>query len=143
VNASDHSGRAARELLPIQDVFTVLFFVSVGLLFNPAILIEHPLRVLITVLIVIIGKSVAAFLIVLAFRHPLHTAIRISASLAQIGEFSFILAALGLALGLLPYEGQNLILAGAIISISLNPLVFRLADVAQRWSGHAGNLEKT
>jgi K+:H+ antiporter len=143
VNASDHSGRAARELQPIQDVFTVLFFVSVGLLFNPAILIEHPLRVLITVLIVIIGKSVAAFLIVLAFRHPLHTAIRISASLAQIGEFSFILAALGLALGLLPYEGQNLILAGAIISISLNPLVFRLADVAQRWSGHAGNLEKT
>jgi CPA2 family monovalent cation:H+ antiporter-2 len=139
VNASDHSGRAARELQPIQDVFTVLFFVSVGLLFNPAILIEHPLRVLITVLIVIIGKSVAAFLIVLAFRYPLHTAIRISASLAQIGEFSFILAALGLALGLLPYEGQNLILAGAIISISLNPLVFRLADVAQRRSGYAGH----
>lgn len=136
VNVSDHSDRAVRELQPMQDAFTVLFFVSVGLLFNPAVLIEHPIRVLITVLIIVIGKSVAAFLIVLAFRYPLHTAIRISACLAQVGEFSFILAALGLALGLLPYEGQNLILAGAIFSISLNPLAFKLADMAQRRSGH-------
>ncbi len=85
-----------------------------------------------TVAIIIVGKSLAAFLIVLAFRHPLHTAIRISAALAQIGEFSFILAALGLGLGLLSPEGQNLILAGAIVSITLNPLVFRLADAIQR-----------
>jgi CPA2 family monovalent cation:H+ antiporter-2 len=132
VNASDHSERAAHELQPLQDAFTVLFFVSVGMLLNPAILIDEPLRVLITVAIVVVGKSLAAFLIVLAFRYPLHTAIRISASLAQIGEFSFILAGLGVGLGILSQEGHSLILAGAILSITLNPLAFRLADVVQR-----------
>jgi len=119
-------------LQPLQDAFTVLFFVSVGMLFNPAILIEQPLRVLATLAIVVIGKSLAAFLIVLAFRYPLHTAVRISASLAQIGEFSFILAALGVGLGILSAEAQSLILAGAILSITINPLAFKLADVVQR-----------
>jgi CPA2 family monovalent cation:H+ antiporter-2 len=132
VNASDHSERAAHELQPLQDAFTVLFFVSVGMLFNPAILIEEPLRVLATLAIVVIGKSLAAFLIVLAFRYPLHTAVRISASLAQIGEFSFILAALGVGLGIMSTEAQNLILAGAILSITINPLMFRVADAVQR-----------
>lgn len=132
VNASDHSERAAAELQPLQDAFTVLFFVSVGMLFNPGTLVTHPMHVLATVAIVMIGKSLGAFGIVLAFGYPLHTALRISAALAQIGEFSFILAALGIGLGLLSQEGQNLILAAAIISITLNPLMFRLADAVQR-----------
>jgi len=132
VNASDHSERAAHELQPLQDAFTVLFFVSVGMLFNPAILVDEPLRVLATLAIVVVGKSLAAFLIVLAFHYPLHTAMRISASLAQIGEFSFILAALGvgLGLGIMSVEAQSLILAGAIMSITINPLMFRVADLA-------------
>ena len=134
VNASAHSRRAAREMQPLQDAFTVLFFVAVGMLFNPLILVERPLHVLVTVAIIMGGKSLAAFLIVLAFRHPLHTAIRISAALAQMGEFSFILATLGLGLGLLPPEGQNLIVAGAIVTITLNPLAFKLADVVQHRS---------
>jgi CPA2 family monovalent cation:H+ antiporter-2 len=106
----------------------VLFFVSVGMLFDPNILIERPLPVLATVFIIVIGKSVAAFLIVLLFRKPVGTALTISASLGQIGEFSFILAALGVDLGLLPEEGRDLILAGAIISIILNPLLFFVCD---------------
>lgn len=140
VNISAHSSRATQEIQPLQDAFTVLFFVAVGMLFNPLILIERPLHVLVTVAIIMGGKSLAAFLIVLAFRHPLHTAIRISAALAQIGEFSFILATLGLGLGLLPPEGQNLIVAGAIFSITLNPLAFRLADAAQRRSAERNHL---
>jgi len=111
----------------------VLFFVSVGMLFDPHILINDPLHVLVVVGIIIIGKSLAAFAIVLAFRYPLNTALTVSASLAQIGEFSFILAGLGVALKLLPVEGQNLILAGAVISIALNPLVFSLIDPLCRW----------
>jgi CPA2 family monovalent cation:H+ antiporter-2 len=138
VNASDHSERAAHELQPLQDAFTVLFFVSVGMLFNPAILIDEPLRVLATLAIVVVGKSLAAFLIVLAFRYPLHTAMRISASLAQIGEFSFILAALGVGLGIMSAEAQSLILAGAIMSITINPLMFRVADLAEGQSRTPG-----
>ena len=137
VNASAHSERAAEELRPLQDAFTVLFFVAVGMLFDPMTLVEQPARVAITVAIIVIGKSAAAFLIVLAFRHPLHTAIKISASLAQIGEFSFMLAVLAVNLALLPQEGQSLILAGAILSITLNPLAFRLADAAERHSKKA------
>ncbi|UFP92871.1 YbaL family putative K(+) efflux transporter [Gloeobacter morelensis] len=125
INESDLSHRAADESLPLQNVFAVLFFVSVGMLFDPAILIEQPLQVLAVVAIIVIGKSVAACLIVLAFRYPLNTALSVSASLAQIGEFSFILAGLGVSLKLLPAEGQNLILAGALLSITLNPLIFR------------------
>ncbi|TCU18828.1 YbaL family putative K(+) efflux transporter [Rhizobium sullae] len=125
---SELSHRAAQESLPLRDAFAVLFFVSVGMLFDPNILIEKPLPLLATVFIIVIGKSVAAFLIVLLFRKPAGTALTISASLGQIGEFSFILAALGVDLGLLPQEGRDLILAGAIISIILNPLLFFACD---------------
>jgi CPA2 family monovalent cation:H+ antiporter-2 len=129
---SELSHRAAEESLPLRDAFAVLFFVSVGMLFDPNILINDPLPLLATVFIIVVGKSVAAFVIVLAFRKPLGTALTISASLAQIGEFSFILAALGVELGLLPQQGRDLILAGAIISIILNPLVFYICDVLKR-----------
>jgi len=125
---SELSHRAAQESLPLRDAFAVLFFVSVGMLFDPNILIDKPLPILATLFIIVIGKSVAALLIVLAFKKPLSTALTISASLGQIGEFSFILAALGVELGLLPEEGRDLILAGAIISIILNPLLFFLCD---------------
>ncbi len=122
------SQRATEEALPLRDAFAVLFFVSVGMLFNPSVLVEAPLAVLATVAIVVGGKSVAALLIVRAFGHPWATALTIAASLAQIGEFSFILAALGVALGLLPQEGRDLILAGAILSILLNPLLFAAVE---------------
>jgi len=121
---SELSHRAADESLPLRDAFAVLFFVSVGMLFDPKMLIEEPLRVLVVIGIIVLGKSIAAFLIVVAFRYPVNTALVVSASLAQIGEFSFILAALGVSLKVLPIEGQSLILAGALISIALNPLVF-------------------
>jgi CPA2 family monovalent cation:H+ antiporter-2 len=130
---SDLAYRAAQESLPLQDAFSVLFFVSVGMLFNPFILAEQPLKVMAVVAIIIFGKSIAAFLLVLAFRYPLNTALTVSASLAQIGEFSFILAGLGVALNVLPPEGQSLILAGALISIALNPLVFQAIEPAQTW----------
>lgn len=130
---SDLSHRAAQESLPLRDAFSVLFFVSVGMLFDPNVLIDQPLRVVATLGIIIIGKSLAAFLLVLAFRYPLNTALTVSASLAQIGEFSFILAAVGVSLGLLPVEAQSLILAGAFISITLNPLVFKVIEPAQEW----------
>jgi CPA2 family monovalent cation:H+ antiporter-2 len=127
------SYRAAEESLPLRDAFAVLFFVSVGMLFDPHALLEQPTRVLAVVAIIMVGKSVAASLLVLAFRYPLNTALTVSASLAQIGEFSFILAGLGVTLGVLPVEGQSLILAGALISIALNPLAFRMAEPLQRW----------
>ncbi|MBS1219064.1 MAG: sodium:proton antiporter [Proteobacteria bacterium] len=129
---SELSHRAAEESLPLRDAFAVLFFVSVGMLFDPMMVINNPLHVLAVVAIIIIGKSLAAFAIVLAFRYPLNTALTVSASLAQIGEFSFILAGLGVSLKLLPVEGQNLILAGAVISIALNPLVFSAVEPLRR-----------
>ena len=128
VNQSDHSHRAAADLQPLQDAFGVLFFVAVGMLFDPAILVHEPLRVLAVVAVVILGKSAAAFLIVRLFGHSRETALTVSAALAQIGEFSFILAGLGLARGLLPREGQSLILAAALISMTLNPFIFRAAQ---------------
>lgn len=127
------SHRAAEESLPLRDAFSVLFFVSVGMLFDPAVLVESPLRVLVVVAIIMFGKSLAAFLLVLGLRYPLNTALTVSASLAQIGEFSFILAAMGMSLGLLPVQGQNLILAGAIISIALNPLLFKAVAPLGGW----------
>ncbi len=143
---SNLSYRAAEETLPLRDAFAVLFFVSVGMLFEPAVLVRQPLHVLAVVAIIVLGKSLAAFAIVLAFRYPLNTALTVSASLAQIGEFSFILAGLGVALGLLPAEGYSLVLAGALISIALNPLVFRAIEPAQAWirsrSGLARMLER-
>ena len=136
---SDLSYRAAQESLPLRDAFSVLFFVSVGMLFDPAVVLTRPLQVLAVVAVILVGKSLAAFLLVIAFRYPLNTALTVSASLAQIGEFSFILAGLGVTLGLLPVEGQNFILAGAIISIALNPIVFRTIEPAERWlQGRAG-----
>ncbi|MBD3826125.1 YbaL family putative K(+) efflux transporter [Stenotrophomonas sp.] len=130
LNESELSHKAANDSLPLRDAFAVLFFVSVGMLFNPAILIEHPWQVLATAAIIMFGKSAAAFVIVRAFGHPTGTALTISASLAQIGEFAFIIAGLGVALKILPPTGQALVLAGALISIMLNPLVFGLLD---RW----------
>lgn len=121
---SELSHRAAEESLPLREMFSVLFFVSVGMLFDPSILVRAPLMVLATVLIIVVGKSLVSLLLVLAFRYSLGTALTISASLAQIGEFSFILATLGITLGILPNAGRDLILAGAIFSIILNPLVF-------------------
>ncbi len=118
------SRRAAEETLPLRDAFAVLFFVSVGMLFDPSVVVEQPLPLLATVAIIVLGKSVAAFAIVRAFGHPTRTALTVSASLAQIGEFSFILAGLGVGLGILPEEGRDLILAGPILSIFLNPFVF-------------------
>ena len=127
------SHRAAQESLPLRDAFSVLFFVSVGMLFDPSILIHQPLRVLAVVAIIIFGKSLVSFVLVLAFRYPLNTALTVSAGLAQIGEFSFILTGLGMSLGLLPHEGQSLVLAGAIISISLNQFVFKTIQPAENW----------
>ncbi|WP_442762757.1 YbaL family putative K(+) efflux transporter [Malikia spinosa] len=130
---SEFSHRAATESLPLRDAFSVLFFVSVGMLFEPAILLEQPVHVLGVVTIIIFGKSLAAFGLVLALRYPLNTALTVSASLAQIGEFSFILAGLGLSLGMLPAEGMSLVLAGALISIALNPLLFAAVEPLRRW----------
>jgi CPA2 family monovalent cation:H+ antiporter-2 len=128
LSESELSQRAAQETLPLRDAFAVLFFAAVGMLFDPMIVVTAPFSLLATVFIIVIGKSLAAFLIVRAFRHPTSTALTISASLAQIGEFSFILASLGLSLKLLPKAGSDLILAGAIFSILLNPLLFAILD---------------
>ncbi|HEX5055402.1 MAG TPA: YbaL family putative K(+) efflux transporter [Gammaproteobacteria bacterium] len=130
---SEFSHRAARESLPLRDAFAVLFFVSVGMLFEPRALIEHPWQILGVVAIIIAGKSVAAMALVLAFRYPLSTALTVAASLAQIGEFSFILAGLATSLGLLPPEAMNLVLAGALLSIALNPLVFASIAPLKKW----------
>jgi CPA2 family monovalent cation:H+ antiporter-2 len=130
---SEFSHRAAQESLPLRDAFSVLFFVSVGMLFDPKVLMEQPLQVLGVVAIIIVGKSLAALALVIALRYPLNTALVVAASLAQIGEFSFILAGMGLSLGLLPAAGMSLVLAGALISIALNPFVFAAISPFQRW----------
>ena len=128
LSESELSQRAAQETLPLRDAFAVLFFVSVGMLFDPDDrAAQNWLPVLATLLIIVIGKSVAAYAIVRMFRYSHATALTISASLAQIGEFSFILAGLGVSLKLLPEQGRDLILAGAILSILLNPLLLRAA----------------
>jgi CPA2 family monovalent cation:H+ antiporter-2 len=132
VGESDHSHRAETELLPLQDAFTALFFVAMGMLFDPSILIRQPLQVLAVVAIVVLGKSVGAFLIIRALRYPIGTAFLIAASLAQIGEFSFILAELGIALRILSTQGQSLIVAGALVSIILNCFLVRGAAAIQR-----------
>ncbi|MBB3103950.1 YbaL family putative K(+) efflux transporter [Azomonas macrocytogenes] len=142
---SNLSHRAAEESLPLRDAFAVLFFVSVGMLFDPHILLEKPLSVVAVIAIIIIGKAIAAAVLVILFRYPLNTALTVSASLAQIGEFSFILAGLGISLGLMPQEGLSLILAGALISIALNPLLFKaiepLNDMVLRRSALARRME--
>lgn len=128
LNESDLSHRAAQDTLPLRDAFAVLFFVSVGMLFDPMVLIEHPLGILATLAIIIIGKSVAALVLVRMFGHSRRTALTIAASLAQIGEFAFILAGLGVALNVLEPDARNLVLAGALVSIMLNPVLFSLLD---------------
>ncbi len=128
LSESPLSHRAAEESLPLRDAFAVLFFVSVGMLFDPGILLRAPLPLIATIAIILFGKTLAAWLIVRAFGKPDQVALTISASLAQIGEFSFILAGLGFSLKLLPEQGRDLILAGAIFSIVLNPLMFKLVD---------------
>jgi CPA2 family monovalent cation:H+ antiporter-2 len=128
LSESELSQRAANETLPLRDAFAVLFFVSVGMLVDPDVVMQHPIPLLATVLIIMIGKSAAAFAIVRLFGYPTLTAATVSASLAQIGEFSFILAGLGASLHLLPETGSDLILAGAMISIVLNPLCFAALD---------------
>jgi CPA2 family monovalent cation:H+ antiporter-2 len=128
---SEFSHRAAQESLPLRDAFAVLFFVSVGMLFDPYVLVKAPVHVLGVVAIIILGKSLAAAALVLALRYPLNTALTVSASLAQIGEFSFILVGLGAQLGLMPDEGHSLVLAGALISIALNPLLFKAIQPLQ------------
>jgi CPA2 family monovalent cation:H+ antiporter-2 len=130
---SQFSERAAHETLPLRDAFAVLFFVSVGMLFDPSVLVNQPLRVAAVVGIIVFGKSIAAAVLVLLLRYPLHTALTVSASLAQIGEFSFILMALGGTLGVLPADAQSLVVAGALISIALNPLLFHAIEPVQRW----------
>ena len=127
------SQRAADESLPLRDAFAVLFFVSVGMLFDPMVLVREPLGVLAVLGIVMVGNPIAASILVLLFRYPLNTAVTIGVSLAQIGEFSFILANLGLQYKLIPENAVHLILAAAILSIALNPLVFELLEPAQRW----------
>jgi len=128
LNESELSQRAAHDTLPLRDAFAVLFFVSVGMLFDPMIILREPLAVLATLGIIVFCKSIAAFLLVKTFGHSRRTALTISVSLAQIGEFAFILAGLGITLGMLSEHGRNLVLAGAILSIMLNPLLFTLLE---------------
>ncbi|CNK10275.1 putative cation:proton antiport protein [Yersinia frederiksenii] len=128
LNESELSHRAAQDTLPLRDAFAVLFFVSVGMLFDPMILVHEPLAVAASLAIIIFGKSAAAFILVRLFGHSKRTALTISVSLAQIGEFAFILAGLGISLGLMSEHGRNLVLASAILSIMLNPLLFTLLD---------------
>lgn len=130
---SDVSHQAAADALPLQDAFAVLFFVAVGMLFDPSIIVHRPLAVAATVVIVTIGKAVVSLGILATLRVPIHHALPVAVGLSQIGEFSFILAALGVSLGLLPREGENLILAGSIVSIIVNPLGFRVVAPVERW----------
>ncbi len=142
VKESDFSHRAEEETLPLREIFSILFFVSVGMLFDPAILIAEPLRILAVVAIIMVGKTLAAIALVLFFRYPINTALTVGASLAQIGEFSFILATLGLSLGLLTLDAQNLILAGALFSITLNSFAFSAIEPAQRWIRERSHLAR-
>ncbi|WP_334173991.1 cation:proton antiporter [Pseudoxanthobacter sp.] len=129
LSESHFSHRAAADSLPLQDAFSVLFFVSVGMLFDPAILVREPLKVVAVVVLILFGKGLIGMLMVALLRFPLRTGLLVAAGLGQIGEFSFILAALGISLGLLPTEGRDLLLAGALFSITLNPALFALAGV--------------
>lgn len=131
---SEFSHRAAEESLPLRDAFSVLFFVSVGMLIQPTIFIDQPLRTLGVVAIIILGNSVSALLIIIALRYPLNTAIEIAVGLGQVGEFSIILAGLGVKLGLLPVEGMQLVLAGVLISITLNSFLFNAAQPLRNWA---------
>ena len=138
LNESELSHKAAQDSLPMRDAFAVLFFVSVGMLFNPAILLEHPLLVLATLAIILLANALVAFAVVRLLRLPLLTALTLAASMAQIGEFSFILAGLGLAQKILPQDAHDLILSGALASIILNPFLFGWLGLWQRRQSPAG-----
>jgi len=142
VKESDFSHRAELETLPLKEIFSILFFVSVGMLFDPAIIVEQPLHILAVIGIIMLGKTLAAMALVLFFRYPLNTALTVGASLAQIGEFSFILATMGLTLGLLSNEAQNLILAGALFSISLNSVLFSAINPVLHWIRQRSHLAR-
>ncbi len=142
VKESDFSHRAEEETLPLREIFAILFFVAVGMLFDPRILVEQPVHVLAVIAIIMVGKTIAAMALVLFFRYPINTALTVGASLAQIGEFSFILATLGVSLKLLSLEGQNLILAGALISITLNSFVFSAIEPVQHWIRERSHLAR-
>ena len=140
LSESELSHKAAEDSLPLQDAFAVIFFVSVGMLFDPNILVSEPWAVLGVLLVIVVGNSLAAFAILVAFRYPVRAAVTVAAGLAQIGEFSFILASLGVSLGLLSEEGHGLILAGALLSITLNPLAFAAVPVVVRALSRHGGL---
>ncbi|MFT4021750.1 MAG: cation:proton antiporter [Acinetobacter sp.] len=142
VKESDFSHRAEEETLPLREVFSILFFVSVGMLFDPSIITQKPWHILGVVAIIMLGKTLAAIALVLFFRYPINTALTVGASLAQIGEFSFILATLGISLGLLTNEAQNLILAGALFSITLNSFIFSAIEPVQKWIRERSHLAR-
>jgi K+:H+ antiporter len=140
VSESDLSHQAATDALPLRDAFAVLFFVSVGMLFDPTFLLSAPLQVLAVLTVVVLGKGLTALAIVAVLGHPLRTGLTVAAGLAQVGEFSFILADLGRSLGLLPGEGHSLILAAAIVSITVNPLLFAAVGPVEAWLRHQPRL---
>lgn len=143
ISESDLSYRAASDALPLQDAFAVLFFVSVGMLIDPGVLIGEPMKVLATVGVVLLANSVASAALMVGLRHPLGASLRLGACLGQIGEFSFILAALGVSLGVLSETARSLILASALVTIVLNPVLFKVADVIATWiAKRPGLLEK-
>ena len=142
IRESDLNHEVANRILPFQDAFAVLFFVAVGMLFDPSILLEQPLNVLVVVAIITLGKSLITFLIVMLFRYPVKTGLVVSAGLAQIGEFSFILITLGMSLGLLPEDGRDLILAGALISIALNPLAFYITQPMYAFAAKSARISR-
>ncbi|MDQ3492698.1 MAG: cation:proton antiporter, partial [Chloroflexota bacterium] len=146
VSESDMSHQAAADALPLRDAFAVLFFVSVGMLLDPAFLLAQPLAIVGVLGLIVVAKAVSAFAIVAAYGYPLRTGLTVAAGLAQIGEFSFILASLGLTLGLLPIEGFQLIVAGALLSITVNPLLFGaigpIESLLRRRPDLAGLLER-
>ncbi len=133
VSESDMSHQAAADALPLRDAFAVLFFVSVGMLLDPSFLVQHPLEVAAVVVLIVVAKAVSAVAIVAAFGYPIRIGLTVGAGLAQIGEFSFILGTVGLSLALLPPEGIQLIVAGSLVSIALNPFLFRMIDPLEAW----------
>jgi len=133
LNESPISHQAAEDALPLRDAFAVLFFVSVGMLFDPAILVAQPGAILLVTLLVVGAKSVTAFGIVVLLRRPLRVALTVAAALSQVGEFSFILATLGLSLALIPDEAFQLVVVAALVSITINPFMFRAVGPLERW----------
>jgi K+:H+ antiporter len=142
LNESPVSHRAGEEALPLRDAFAVLFFVSVGMLLDPSFLVQEPLAVVLVTLLVVVAKAAAAFVIVALLRRPVRVGLTVAAGLAQVGEFSFILATLGLTLGLIPDEAFQLVVAAALVSITLNPFVFRLVEPVERRIALRPDLER-